>query len=301
MNDLTGSKLQNAYELIKAGKRAQARDILISLARANPELSDVWFLLGHAASDPQEKIRCFQQVLRLEPGNQQAQKQLARLLALRAVNLKKKRPALLWGLAALAGLFICLAGFGILWSFSHPLFSSPAPTVSGSSTPLILLVAPRVAAPSTPRFSPTPKPTSRPTFTLPPSQTPQPSVTILPSITITFTNSPSPTVGPKPKPSSGCALPNGLGPLTAQFKIENFGKEGSTVYIKGLSKNGDHPITCQVIVKRGKPVILTLMFGDFEYIVFRGSTTRTGSFFINKPDKSTMRIFNDKIQIGPFQ
>lgn len=301
MDDLTASKLQNAYELIKAGKRAQAREILIPLARANPDLGDVWLLLGHAASDPPEKIRCFQQVLRLEPGSQQAKNQLCRLLAQQVVSQKKQKPAFVWGLAALASLFICFSGFGIFWSINQPLFSRPAPTAPGSSTPINLPAVPLAAATSTPRFSPTPKPTFRPTFTLPPSQTPQPSVTILPSITITFTISPSPTIGPKPKPSSGCAVPNGLGPLTAPFKIENFGKAGSTVYIKGVSKNGDHPILCQVIVKRGKPVTLTLMLGNFEYTVFRGSTIRTGTFFINKPDKSTMRIFDDKIQIGPFE
>jgi len=221
-------------------------------------------------------------------------------LAPRAAGKKKQNPALLWGLAALLGSLICLTGFGIFWGANNPFFSSPAPTVPPNTNP-VLAVVPHAAPSATLQYSPTPRPTARPTFTLPPSQTSQPSVTILPSITITFTATPVSTDGPKPKVSSACAAPNGLGPLTAPFKFENYGKESSTVYLKGISKNGDHPIACQIIVKKGKPVLLTLMYGDYEYTVFRGSTTRKGTFFINKSDKSTMRIFNDKIQIGPFQ
>src|SRR5512140_2719130 len=81
MDDSTASKLQTAYALIKAGQNDQAGKILIPLVRANPDVVDGWFLLGHAANNPQEKIRCFEQVLSLDPANQPAQKQLARLLA----------------------------------------------------------------------------------------------------------------------------------------------------------------------------------------------------------------------------
>jgi hypothetical protein len=91
-----------------------------------------------------------------------------------------------------------------------------------------------------------------------------------------------------------------LGNLTAPFKIENFGKERSIVYIKGMSQNGNNPINCQATVKQGAPVILELVWGNYEYIVLRGGTVRRGTFFINQPFKATMRIFKDKIQIGPF-
>jgi hypothetical protein len=98
--------------------------------------------------------------------------------------------------------------------------------------------------------------------------------------------------------------PNGMGEkndLIAQFKIENFGKDRATVYINGKSRNGNYPIYCRHIVKQGVPVIIELMLGDYEYIVTRGGTTRRGSFFINQTNKATMRIFQDKIQIGEFQ
>jgi hypothetical protein len=298
MDDLTESKLQTAYELIKAGQRDQARKILIPLVRANPNLTDGWFLLGHAGSNPQEKIRCFQQVLHLDPTDQPAQKQLARLLASQSAP-KKQNPALLWGLAGLAGLFICLSGFGLWWGFNHPLFANPEPTVPGSATsilPTITLVASTLKS----EPSATPKLTSRPTITLPPTSTAQPSVTIIPTLTLTFTETPSLAPGPKPKAFSGCLTPISVDVLSAPFKIENFGKEKATVQIKGMSKNGNYPVYCQEIVKQGRPVFLTLMWGDYEYVVIRGSTVSRGSFFINQSYKATMRIFKDKIQIGPF-
>jgi len=307
MDDLTARKLQNAYELIKAGKRAQALDILIPLRRANPDLSEVWFLLGHAASDPQEKIRCFQQVLRLDPTDEPAQKQLARLLARQAVvpageaSPKKQNPAIFWGLAALMGLFICLASVGLWWSFNPRFFSGPAPAATiPVNTAVILPAASLAAATATPEASLTPKPTARPSITLPPTGTPQPSVTIIPTLTLTFTVTPSRTPGPKPKALNGCAVPNGLGAQIAQFKIENIGKTTSTVILKGLSKNGNNAISCQLIVKQGKPALFELMFGNFTYTIFHGSTTFSGSFFINQPNKSTMRISDDKVQIGEF-
>lgn len=314
MDDFTESKLQTAYELIKAGQRDQACEILMPLVRANPNLTDGWFLLGHAVRDSQQKIRCFQQVLHLDPTHQPAQKQLARLLAPQTaspfnetkpvasplpVAPPKKSPALRWGLAGLVGLFICLSGLGLLWVSRNPLFASRAPTVPGSATSILSTVT-LVASTSTPKSSPIPKLTSRPTFTLPPTPTPQPSVTILPTLTLTFTVTPSLTTGPQSKAFTGCAAPNGVGMLTAPFKIENFGKERATVHIKGVSQNGNYPIACQAIVKQGKPVFLELMLGNYEYIVFRGATTTRGTFFINKGTKATMRIFADKIQFGEF-
>ncbi len=325
MDDLTASKLQTAYELIKAGQRDQACKILIPLVRASPNLTYGWFLLGHAVSDSQEKIRCFQQVLRHDPANQPAQKQLARLLAPQAVSPlvgtkpvvaprpsekvlaemakksapKKQSPVLLWGFAGLAGLFICLSGFGLFRGFSNPLFASQASTVPSSATSILPTIT-LIVSTSTPEPSQPPKPTSKPTITMPPTPTPQPSLTMLPTLTLTFTETPSRTPGPKPKVFTGCVAPNGLGMLTAPFKIENFGKVSATVHIKGTSQNGNYPISCQAIVKQGRPVLFTLMWGNYEYIVFRGATTTRGSFFINQPYKATMRIFKDKIQIGPF-
>jgi hypothetical protein len=313
MDDLTESKLQAAYELIKAGQIDQAHEILIPMLRADPNLADGWFLLGHATNNSLEKIRCFQQVLRLEPDNEAAQKQLTRLLASQGTSssktktlsakksaTKKRSPVLLWGLVGL--LFIGLSILGVLWGFKNSIspLSALAPVIQNSATPeqpTVTLVVPTLKPSAT---IPT-RATSRPTITLPPTLTPQPSVTAIPTLTLTFTIMPSPVI---PKPSSKmptvCVAPNGLGNLTAPFKIENFGKEKSIIYLNGMSQNGNNPVNCQITVKQGIPITIELAFGNYDYIVLRGGTVRRGSFVVDAPTKATMQIFADKIRIGEF-
>jgi hypothetical protein len=312
MDGLTESKLQAAYELIKAGQSDQAREILIPMLRTDPNLTDGWFLLGHAVSDSDEKIRCFQRVLRLEPDNEAAQKQLTRLLASQSVSSskakslpaknsapKKRSPVLLWGLVGL--LFISLSGLGVMWGFKNSIFSIPilAPAIQNSTTPeqpTVTLVAP-TSKPSA--IIPT-KATSRPTITLPPTLTPQPSVTTIPTLTLTFTPTPSPIPRSGPKVPTVCVAPNGLGNLTAPFKIENFGKDKSIIYLNGMSQNGNNPVNCQITVKQGIPITIDLAWGAYDYIVMRGGTVRRGSFTVDESNKATMQIFADKIRIGEF-
>ena len=107
-------------------------------------------------------------------------------------------------------------------------------------------------------------------------------------------------MSPNLKGYTGCLVPNGLGAHTAPFKIENLGKIKSTVYLKGTSKNGNYTVTCQATVKQGIPVIFELIYGNYVYMVQRGSVTSRGSFFINQSDKATMQVFKDKVRIGPF-
>jgi hypothetical protein len=122
------------------------------------------------------------------------------------------------------------------------------------------------------------------------------TVTMLPILTGNFDR----TMTSNLKSYTGCLASNGLGKRTAPFKIENFGNTKSKVYINGKNKNGNLTIFCQVVVKQGVPVFLELMWGNYVYIVHRGSMSRRGSFFINKSDKATMQVFKDKVRIGPF-
>lgn len=291
MDDLTASQLQHAYELIKAGQPNQARKILIPVLRAQPNLSEGWFLLGHAVSTPREKIRCFQRAVELDPTDLAAKKQLDRL-----VPPKKSNPIFFWGWAGLAGLLSCLLGLGLLWSWQGAFFASPAPLVPSAASSA---VPTRTVVPDTATVGPslTPRATSRPTITLHPTSTPPPSVTVIPSPTTVPSATPVP---PKAKFFTGCVAPNGVGALTAPFKIENFGKEKALIHLKGMSLNGNNPVSCQASVRQGLPVIFELAWGHYEYVIFRGSSTRSGTLFINEPVKITMRIFSDKIQIGEF-
>jgi hypothetical protein len=126
--------------------------------------------------------------------------------------------------------------------------------------------------------------------------TSQPTLMMLPTLIGTS----GLTITSNSKASPGCLAPKGLHGPTAPFKIENLGTRKANVNINGTSRNGNYIIYCSLIVKRGIPVTIELMWGNYVYLVARGSKTSRGSFFINNPDKATMRVLKDKIQIGPF-
>lgn len=127
-------------------------------------------------------------------------------------------------------------------------------------------------------------PTSQPTIMR------LPILTGIPDLMITFNS----------KVSPGCLAPKGLHGPTAPFKIENFETRKANVNINGTSRNGNYSIYCSFIVKQGIPVIIELMWGNYVYLVARGSKTSRGSFFINSSDKATMQVYKNKIKIGPF-
>ena len=80
MDQTTAAALQNAYQHIKAGKRQEAQALLLPLVRANPNLAEAWYLLGYALTDADKRLDCFRQVVRIDPGNQAAQREITRLL-----------------------------------------------------------------------------------------------------------------------------------------------------------------------------------------------------------------------------
>jgi hypothetical protein len=147
------------------------------------------------------------------------------------------------------------------------------------------------------------KPTVQATAVVLPTDTPTalPSNTVELSKTPTSTRTPKPSKTPKPKEVMGCLAPAGMSGPTAPLKIENITNKKVTVYINGASRNGNFPIYCTEFVKQGIPVFITLMWGNYTYMVqFEGKTTLTGSFFINDFDKGTMQIFRDKVRIGTY-
>jgi hypothetical protein len=146
--------------------------------------------------------------------------------------------------------------------------------------------------------NPAPQPTTNNTSVEQIIRTPtsQPTVMMLPTLTgisdlTTMSNA---------EVSPGCLAPKGLHGPTAPFKIEIFETKKANVNINGTSRNGNYVIYCSLIVKQGKPVILELMWGNYVYLVARGSRTSRGSFFINTEDKATMQVYKDKIKIGPY-
>ena len=186
MDPQTAATIQAALEFLKAGKRQEAQAILIPIVRADPENAEAWYLLGFAVGDPEKRRYSFEQVLRIDPSNQAAQKQIARLvkaspgvtsIAQPAVSdqpAPKKKPGstLLAGIAGVALLLVCVIAVGGWWMWQNGL---PALSVSLPITP-----SPAFDR-STPRPTVTPyarsslTPTSALTST--PSSTPPPTAT----------------------------------------------------------------------------------------------------------------------------
>jgi hypothetical protein len=99
----------------------------------------------------------------------------------------------------------------------------------------------------------------------------------------------------------GCFVPNGTTSLTAPFKLENFTKKTVSVSINGVTREGDHTVSCSYDVEKGASVIFTIWWGKYTYWVeVPGRKIYDGSFFVNDSDKATMQITDKGIKIGPF-
>ena len=73
--------LQRAAAYLQAGKPQLARPLLIEVVRQQPKSEEAWWLLSQAVTEQQQKIDCLQRVLRINPGNVEAQKRLRLLLS----------------------------------------------------------------------------------------------------------------------------------------------------------------------------------------------------------------------------
>jgi hypothetical protein len=74
--------LQRAAAYLQAGKPQLARPLLIEVVRQQPKSEEAWWLLSQAVTEQQQKIDCLQRVLRINPGNVEAQTRLRLLLSL---------------------------------------------------------------------------------------------------------------------------------------------------------------------------------------------------------------------------
>jgi pimeloyl-ACP methyl ester carboxylesterase len=193
MDEMTANLLQKAYALIKAGNKQAAADLLIPVVRANPNLADAWFLLGHAVTEPQKRVQCFQQVLRINPNHQPAKNQLEKLQTPRpapaflptkeaapvsgesrpkaqsvptaAKKTPRKRQS--WLVTGILGgvtlLAVCACGVGLWWAFNPGAAASLLPEPSATLPPQVS-VATQVLPTSVPTPSASPTPEFIPVF-----------------------------------------------------------------------------------------------------------------------------------------
>lgn len=75
----TQNTIQAAIEAAKAGDKAAARNILTNVIRREPTNARAWFLLSQVVEAKHQQIYCLEQVLAIDPNNQQVK---ARIQAL---------------------------------------------------------------------------------------------------------------------------------------------------------------------------------------------------------------------------
>jgi len=71
--------IHKAADLIRVGRREEARPILARFLQANPDSANGWMLMSMCISNRQRQIDCLRQVLRLQPDHSLAQSRLAKL------------------------------------------------------------------------------------------------------------------------------------------------------------------------------------------------------------------------------
>ena len=73
--------IRKAADLIRMGRREEARPLLARYLQAFPDSVDAWMLMSMCISDRQRQIDCLSQVLRIQPDHSLAQSRLAKLLS----------------------------------------------------------------------------------------------------------------------------------------------------------------------------------------------------------------------------
>jgi len=79
--DATRRQLQQAYEMIRANRKADAQAILMPILKADEDNANAWWLLANALTDPAEIREALENVLRLRPTDSKARQMLDNLNA----------------------------------------------------------------------------------------------------------------------------------------------------------------------------------------------------------------------------
>lgn len=71
--------LQHAAQLLKAGEKGQASQVLRSLLREEPNNVDAWVLLSYTLDDREKAIKVMERAIGIDPSHERAQKRLQKL------------------------------------------------------------------------------------------------------------------------------------------------------------------------------------------------------------------------------
>lgn len=84
--------LKEGIRALRAGDRPRARELLTAIVTADEHNEQAWLWLSHAVDSDQERLICIENVLTLNPNNQQAQQALKKIEARRAKKQAAQRP-----------------------------------------------------------------------------------------------------------------------------------------------------------------------------------------------------------------
>ncbi|CAG0992399.1 Thiol-disulfide oxidoreductase ResA [Anaerolineales bacterium] len=79
MAEQNNQDLQFAEQLLREGKKQEARTLLVGYVRNNPSSIRGWWMLSFALTDPKQQIDCVERVLRLNPNYSPARARLEKL------------------------------------------------------------------------------------------------------------------------------------------------------------------------------------------------------------------------------
>jgi hypothetical protein len=65
-------QLRNGIAAVKAGKKEEARQLLMAVVQQNPDSEEAWLWLAAAASSPRDTLSCLKRVLAINPQNAKA-------------------------------------------------------------------------------------------------------------------------------------------------------------------------------------------------------------------------------------
>jgi tetratricopeptide (TPR) repeat protein len=75
-----GNIILRIESLLQAGKKSEARDLLVDYLRFNPNSARAWWLMSRAVTDPAQEKDCLERLLRLDPANITARERLETLV-----------------------------------------------------------------------------------------------------------------------------------------------------------------------------------------------------------------------------
>ncbi len=200
------NRLNEAITLINAGRRPEARAILLDLSQQHPQSESVWMWRAAAAEDTDERISYLRRVLGINPRNDKARAALTRLTGqappapegLTAASSPQPSGQSIETLLIGILVFALVVGAVVLLTAVASNLLNPRPTAtpipSLTHTPLPTLTRTPSITPGGPTLT---FPVGR---TLPPSWTPQPSNTPAPTRTLADTLTPLPTFTPSQTP-----------------------------------------------------------------------------------------------------